>query len=598
MVSTFFGFTIATRALMAAQKGLEITGHNIANANTPGYSRQRPELVMSRPYAYPGLTCAGGTPLQLGTGVDVRSVERMRDVYLDHIIRHSTSDLGHFAAKQAGFARLEVTLNEPSDYGLSSVIGELFTAFSDLSNQPELTSERANVREKGISLAETFNQIDTDLKSLKNDQNRTIIMDVNEINNILNQIGNINKQIIAIEGVGNKANDLKDTRDYMVEQLSAYINIETVEREHGEIAVLISGITVVDKDNVIQLETRARTGSNDSIVDIYFENGLQPRITSGELKGLIEMRDEIIPEYQNKLNVCASALINRINYQHKLGYGLDDKSDRAFFSDYKTATLKGTVTFPPGTTLDTPIDELGITAGNFSIQNTKIIISQKDVTPAEAITVGDLIERINRSQPSVRALLLDDASGVHLQLDLYNPADVSETIHTHEGSSNFLTTISGISDGTVVATETARLYTNAMDMISISLSLKDNLDIIAAASTNENGISSGVGDNSNALIIAELNDSMDAVEGSSFNDYYNGIIGKLGSESQTNYRLVANQDMLVSQLDNQRTQISGVSIDEESLNMIQYQRAFEGAARVCSTLDSMIETIIFRLGSG
>ena len=187
---------------------------------------------------------------------------------------------------------------------------------------------------------------------------------------------------------------------------------------------------------------------------------------------------------------------------------------------------------------------------------------------------------------------------MNIQLDLYNPADVSETIHTHEGVGNFLASVTGISDGEVVATEGAKLYTNAMDMIGISLSLMDNLDIIAAANEDEFGFSAGKGDNTNAINIAELNDSMNAVEGSSFNDYYNGIIGKLGSEAQTNYRLVANQGMLLGQLENQRAQISGVSIDEESLNMIQYQRAFEGAARVSSTLDSMIETIIFGLGSG
>ncbi|MCD6216902.1 flagellar hook-associated protein FlgK [bacterium] len=598
MVSTFFGFTISMKALMAAQKGLEVTAHNIANANTPGYSRQRPELVAGRPIVYPGMNRPGSVPLQLGTGVNVRSIERMRDVYLDHIIRNSTSDSGWFAAKETGFSKLEVTLNEPSESGLSSVITELFNAFADLSNQPELNSERANVREKGINLAETFNMIDSELKSLRADQNRSIIMGVNEINNILHQISDINVQIITIEGIGDKANDLKDARDLLIEQLSAFVNIDTIERDHGEVAVLISGMAVVDKEHVVELATETKLDSSYGNVDVYFENGVRPRITAGELKGFLEMRDETIPAYQDKLNRCASALVNRINHQHRLGYGMDGKSGRSFFRDYNTASLTGTIAFPPGTTLDTPIDELGITSGKFYVQHTEIEITPKDVKPAEAITVGELLEKINQAQPYVRASLVDDYTGIRVQLDLYNPPDVSETIHTHEGSSNFLTAITGVTDAEVVTTETARAYTNAMDMISISLALQDNLDIIAAASEDEFGMYSGAGDNSNALNIAELNDSMNAVEGSSFMDYYNSIIGELGSQAQANYRLTANQEMLLSQLDNQRAQISGVSIDEESLNMIQYQRAFEGAARVSSTLDSMIETIIFGLGSG
>ncbi|MBU1022921.1 hypothetical protein KKB99_01440, partial [bacterium] len=164
-------------------------------------------------------------------------------------------------------------------------------------------------------------------------------------------------------------------------------------------------------------------------------------------------------------------------------------------------------------------------------------------------------------------------------------------------TSNFLTTVTGMMDADVVSTETARIYTNAMDMISVSLALRDNLDVIAAAYKDEFNDFSGAGDNTNALNLAELNDMMNAVDNSSFIDYYNSIIGSLGSQAQTNDSQVINQGMLLGQLENQKLQISGVSIDEEALNMIQYQRAFEGAARVSSTLDSMIETIIFGLGA-
>ena len=129
MTSTFFGFSITMRALMAAQKGLEVTAHNIANVNTPGYSRQRAELSTSGPIMYPGINRPGGTPLQLGTGVKITSIKRMRDTFLDHVYRHSTTDYGQFGAKAAGFSRIEIALNEPSDNGLSNEITEFFNSF-------------------------------------------------------------------------------------------------------------------------------------------------------------------------------------------------------------------------------------------------------------------------------------------------------------------------------------------------------------------------------------------------------------------------------------------------------------------------------------
>jgi flagellar hook-associated protein 1 FlgK len=598
MVSTFFGFNISLKALMAAQKGLEITAHNIANANTPGYTRQRADFVASNPIVYPGMTRPGGIPLQIGTGVNVRSIERIRNSYLDQLIRRSGGDGGKFGAREAGFSRLEVVLNEPNGNGISSVVTEFFNAFADLSNSPELTSERANVMEKGSNLAETFNQLDSELKSMRDDENNSIRMTVEEINKTFAQIADLNTQISIIEGTGDNANDLKDALDLLVDRLSGLVNMNAQENEFGDVTITIGGITVVDKGNVLELETRVKSGGDSGDIDVFFENGLKPAIISGELRGYIEMRDETIPEYENKLNKFASAIINRVNYQHRKGYGLDGKKSRPFFADYKVASMTGTTTLPPGTSLDTTLDELGITQGKFIIQGAEIEITRADIEPGKAITVEDLLERINSSQSLVRAELVEDFSGIRLELGLYNPPDADTTIEIFGGSTNFLSTVTGVTSAQIQETENARIYTNAMDMFNVSLAALNNLNIIAAAGENDFGDFAGVGDNTNSLAIAEINDLINLVDGASFTDYYNGVIGILGSQAQTNDRLVSNQALLLQQLDSQKAEISSVSIDEETINMIQYQRAFEGAARVSATLDSMIETIIFNLSAG
>jgi flagellar hook-associated protein 1 FlgK len=601
MTSTFFGFTITMRAMMAAQKGLEVTAHNIANANTPGYSRQRAVLTMSDPFSYPGINRAGGTALQLGTGVSIRSIERMRDTFLDHIVRHSTTDFGQCSAKAAGFSRIEVALNEPSDNGLSSVVTEFFNSFSELSKNPELRSERENVREKGVNLVTAFNQLNEELTSLRNEQDQNIQLTVTEINNLLGQVYELNTQISAVENVGDNANDLRDQRDILIDQLSNLTNVETTEEATGALNVFIGGITVVDSANVIRLNTTPDPNRNDGQLVVALENGLKPAITGGELKGYLDVRDEIIPQYENKLNYYASALINRVNYQHKQGYSLDGHTDNTFFREYRVASQTGLTTLPVGTTEETTIDTLGITAGNFFVQGSRIEITSDDVRPGEAITLGELIERVNDTQPFARLSLQEGFLGSKLQFDLYNPPDADMAISLQKGSSNFLDQFSGLLDAEMARDENSKGYTTAMEMIGVSLSILDSDEgyrLIAAASESPEETSHGVGNNENALAIAELNDRMDAFNGSSFTDYYNGMIGDLGSQVQANNRLVDNQVVLLTQLENQRASVSGVSIDEESMNMIQYQRAFEGAAKVSLTLDSIIKSIIYDIGAG
>lgn len=601
MTSTFFGFTITMRALMAAQKGLEVTAHNIANANTPGYSRQRAELTASAPYSYPGINRAGGTALQLGTGASISSIQRMRDTFLDHIVRNSTTDFGQFSAKAAGFSRIEIALNEPSDDGLSSVVAEFFNSFSELSKNPELRSERENVREKGADLATTFNQLHEELKSLSVEQDQNIQLTVTDINNLLGQVYDVNLQISAVENIGDNANDLRDQRDLLIDQLSNLVNVETSEKETGILNVFINGITVVDSSKIVRLKAAPDPSRSDGQLSVTLENGLKPVITGGELKGYLDVRDEIIPKYENKLNYYASALINRVNYQHSKGYGLDGQTSNPFFREYRVASQTGLTTLPAGTTEDTTIDTLGITAGTFSVMGTQITITGEDVRPGEAITLGELIERVNDTQPFARLSLQEGFLGSKLQIDIYNPPDKDMTISLQRGSSNFLDEFSGLLDAEMVKVDSSAGYTTAMEMIGVSLSILDSDEgyrLIAAAAESPEETSHGVGNNENALAIAELNDRTDAFNGSSFNDYYNGMIGDLGSQVQTNDRLVTNQVVLLNQLENQRASISGVSIDEESLNMIQYQRAFEGAAKISTTLDSIIKSIIYDIGAG
>jgi flagellar hook-associated protein 1 FlgK len=594
--SSFFGLEIARKALAMSQLNLQVIAHNIANAGTPGYSRQRAELVTPPPLAYPSFT-RPGYPQQIGTGVDVDAVKRIRDEFLDEVIRSQTSTQGRNSTVSDALSQIELIFNEPGDTGISSALSAFFAAWSDLANNPEMVSSRANLREQATTLIRTITAVDTSLKRLATDQNSVLKTKVGEVNDLARQIADLNIQIAQVRGLGDNPNDLLDTRDSLVEELSNIIPASLMEDAAGSASVLIGGLRIVERDQVHKLELVS--GPNGQLdLQVRIGSQLVPDLGGkGELAGLLEVRDNVIPFFQERLDNLISSVVNRVNVLHKRGFGLDGGKGRPFFQDFYTAKMSGSVFLPVSVNEDTTLDDLGVTAGDFTIQGATVTITKEDVAPGEAITLGELLLRITDSQPYVRATIATNVAGnPYIRLDLYNPPDVTTDIQVFEGSSDFLS-VFGLNDVETEHLEETSFYGNAAKMIQLSLTVKENLDTIAAAGDDGSGVFPGAGNNDNAIAIAALQASTTAISNTTFDDYFTSIIGELGSQTRTASRLVNNQSVLLDQLDIQRESIRGVSIDEEATNMITYQRIYEGAARVTQVVDSMLDTLINRTGA-
>jgi flagellar hook-associated protein FlgK len=213
------------------------------------------------------------------------------------------------------------------------------------------------------------------------------------------------------------------------------------------------------------------------------------------------------------------------------------------------------------------------------------------------MTLGDLLLRITDAQPYVRASMAANTAGnPFMRLDLYNPPDTTTDISVIAGTSNFVS-VFGLNDVETEHLEEASAYGNAAGMIQLALTVKENLDTIAAAGDDGSGFFPGPGNNDNAIAIASLQSSTTAVSNTTFDDYYTSIIGELGSRARTAGQLVNNQSVLLDQLNVQRESIRGVNIDEEATFMITFQRIYEGAARVTQVVDSMLDTLINRTGA-
>lgn len=201
MRSTFHGLETAKRGLFAQQTAIQTTGHNIANANTKGYTRQMVDFVASKPIEAPGLSHSTA-PGQLGTGVDFSNIRRIRESFLDEQFRNQNKDYGDWTIRQDTLEKLEAIVNEPSDYGIRSVVDDFWNAWQDLAGQPDNLTARSVVMERAGAMADAFNDVASKLQDLKNDLTESINIKVTEVNTLTKQIANLNKEIFRVEGLG------------------------------------------------------------------------------------------------------------------------------------------------------------------------------------------------------------------------------------------------------------------------------------------------------------------------------------------------------------------------------------------------------------
>lgn len=355
----FFGLNIAVRGLYSAHRNLDIVNHNLNNVNTPGYSRQVAIQKASRP-----LPTHNGSGM-IGTGSDVVGVARIRDEYLDYKYWSENISFGEWDTKRVLMSEMEITFNEPSDSGFTKVMGEFYGSLQELAKDPSSSSVRALVKQSSITLTKYFNNTAVHFEKLQADINYRIRTKVEEVNSLGNQVCQLNQQIYTIELNGSSANDLRDQRTLLVDKMSKIINVQANEVVVGKLAngvedkkfiLTISGKTIVehykfDKLAVEQRDSSQKLNEEDinSLYNVLWEDGNSLNIKSGELRGLIDIRDgnaaqmgldgvtqspltKGIPYYQSQLNNFVRIFTKAFNEGivadeniggHANAYGLD-----------------------------------------------------------------------------------------------------------------------------------------------------------------------------------------------------------------------------------------------------------------------------------
>jgi flagellar hook-associated protein 1 FlgK len=326
MASIYGVLHVGKQALLTQQEALNVTAHNIANVNTPGYSRQRVMMETTAP-----VTMSSG---QVGTGVTVNGIERVYDRYLTDQISNENETLGRWEAEKSGLQQVEVVFEETSGYGLNQSMGEFWNAWQDLSNNPSGQTERQMLLGAGETLAANFQQAYNDLAEIQDELDNNISQTVSEINVKAGQIAEINQKIVHIESSGDNANDYRDERDLLVKELAGMIDITASEQNDGSVNITLGdGNLLVENftSNDLSTMTNASSGYSDVVWASDPTTSINDNISGGKLKGWLEVRDVTIPEYKDSLETLVSGITLAVNTVHKSGYDLDGVGGEDFF---------------------------------------------------------------------------------------------------------------------------------------------------------------------------------------------------------------------------------------------------------------------------
>jgi flagellar hook-associated protein 1 len=324
------GLEIARRALLAHQAALNVTGNNVANVATPGYSRQKALLV-----PMPSERTPEG---MLGTGVRMEGVQRVRDIFVDTQIRDEMGLAGSWSSRSDLLSRVESILNEPSDNGLGSLLDTFWNSWLDLSNNPEDAAARSVVVQSGEAVASGLRQMDTRIRDIIEATDVDLEQRITHLDSLFDEMATLNAQISRAEVGGGVEANLRDRRDLILDELARTAGATSLVRGDGTVVVRLGGRTVVEGNATIPLEVQRYNDDGRVRMRIVFATDQSvPSFMSGELAGLMETRDHALPAFLDQMDALAANLVDNVNRLHEAG-----PSHLPFFRGSKAELLEVT----------------------------------------------------------------------------------------------------------------------------------------------------------------------------------------------------------------------------------------------------------------
>jgi flagellar hook-associated protein 1 FlgK len=572
MSSPFYGLDIGASALRAAQQLLDTAAHNVANANTPGYSRQRVTVVASTPYTMPTFN-RSGLPGQIGSGVTVQAITRVRDNFLDLQVQAQTALKSEWDTRQTELSKVESIFPEPSDSGLGSAISKYWNAWQDVASDPTSTAARTALTEQASSLSMEFNRDSTQLGMIAKGIDSQVSAAVTTVNDLAKQIASLNGQIQRVTITGDHPNDLMDQREQLLEQLSAIVPANVLSNPDGTIGVYVGGTDLVSNINARQMV--AATDSNGHVTPTWAD-GSAVSLPAGQMKALLDVRDGDLAGFQTQLNSLAQGIADATNTIHQSGVDANGNAGQALF------------TYRPG-------DAAGTLAVNPAIAGDPRLVAASGAlnAPGDSSVAGLLADLQNAKSYSAGVPGTDLTGGMNLNantaarlMTIATDSAVAQTYTFSSTAPNTLT-LTG-ADGSTETINVADMAGGGTQVLNFSqLGIQMTVSAGAAGKSAADLLTDFTTPGHNTVVAASL-----YAQPQTTSDYYAGLVGKVGTASSQAQEMSKNQQLVVDQLTTRVSAVSGVSLDEEATDMVRFQHAYQAAARVITTMDEMLNTLI------
>jgi flagellar hook-associated protein 1 FlgK len=633
---------IGVSGLLASQQALAVVSHNISNANTDGYSRQRVNLQARDPenfgFGY------------VGTGVAIGGIQRIYDEFNTSQLRLATS--GSAQAQQFYALASQVdNLVGATDAGIMSAVQAFFNALQDVSNNPGSQVPRQTLLSQANELAARFQYFDQQLNQLRTSSNAQLSATVQEVNGLASSIAEVNRQIINAGAVNGTPNDLLDRRDELIRQLSQDIGVTTAVQGDGSLNVFIgNGQALVVGSESRRLMT-IPNAYDPSRLEVAYDVSPKPitiseQLTGGKIGGLLSFRNQMLDPAQNAIGQLAIGLTETFNAQHRQGMDLYGNLGGDFFQS-ESATVQvlastrntGQPSAEVGATI---VDAGALTSSDYRLERTSVgyvltrLTDNKTFSlagfPASPVTVDGVTLSLRSGAMAVgdSFLIKPTRSGAaNIKVAITDPSMIAAAapLRTQASPGNLGT--GQIGEATLVdpGAYTAQAYTlvaidsngdgaadgyNVLDSsntllasgayisggdiefsgirVSLSGSLKPGDIFTIAPNTN------GSGDNRNALALAGLQNRLLLNNGkATYSDLYGSLVADVGNKTHQADITQQAQQTLLDQTMRTRASASGVNLDEEAANMMKYQQAYQAAAQVISTASNLFSTLLSML---
>jgi flagellar hook-associated protein 1 FlgK len=546
----------ALSGLLAYQQALSTTSHNISNATTEGYSRQRVDLVTRDPQLL--------GPGYVGKGVSAAAIERSYDQFLTNQVVNRTSSVNQYQTYSGIASQLDTSLGS-TDAGLSSALSDFFNAVQDVASNPTSTPARQVMLSAAETLNNRFQSIDKQITDLGNSVNGQLSAMVSDVNSLGSSIADLNTQIVSAYGAtgGNGApNDLLDQRDRLVQQLAEYTNVTTIEQSDHSLSVFVGSGQALVLEGSYNTMSVVNNEFDLNARDIAFTSGginsvVTDQLTGGKLGGLLDVENEVLDPARNNLGKIAMGLANQFNTQHQLGEDINGNAGGLFF----TAVDSSSPTVLPS-------GDNATTSGNFSVT----------IDDVNSIQGSDY--RLSYDGTNFTLLRLSDNTVVDSG---FTTGDLPRSVAS-EGITLSLT-------GTVAAGDSFLVRPTYYAAGQTGLAISDPAEIAAATA------GTAVGNNGNALVLAGLQTTK-GMDGSTstYNQVYSQLVSDVGVKTHQADTAAKAQTVLLNQAIESRNSVSGVNLDEEAANLIKYQQAYQAAAQAITASQNLFNILVHAVG--